>query len=81
MQLFDPNGDLLASVDLPQNPLMKSGETYPLVTWRGDLEPGKYQLEWGAPGYGGTISTFEVVTLDSGLISIGDQINTPITNN
>ena len=80
MQLFDENNGLRAQADMPQSPFMKKGELYQLVTWRGILEPGSYRLEWSAPEYGGTINTFEVLIMDSGLISIGEQTIKPFSN-
>jgi len=80
MQLFEENNELRAQADMPQNPFMKKGELYQLITWRGILEPGSYCLEWNAPEYGGTINTFEVKILDSGLISIDEQTIKPYSN-
>ncbi|MDO9087626.1 MAG: hypothetical protein Q7U53_15565 [Anaerolineaceae bacterium] len=81
MKLSESNGDLRAEAVLNENPAMTPGTIYEPIHWSGLLEPGVYQLEWSAPGYGGTINTFEVVPLDSGKISIGDQKITPLTNN
>lgn len=73
MKLYDPAGELRAEASLPQNPFMKRGEIYQLITWRGFLEPGEYKLEWSSSTYGGTLITFEVVESDSGGYLIGSQ--------
>jgi len=73
MKLFDPTGELRAEAALPQNPFMKKGEIYQLVTWRGFLEPGEYTLEWSSSSFGGTLITFEVIESDSGGYFIGSQ--------
>ncbi|HSM26225.1 MAG TPA: hypothetical protein VK856_15280 [Anaerolineaceae bacterium] len=73
MKLLDPSGELRAEAALPQNPFMKRGELYQLITWRGFLEPGEYKLEWSAPTFGGTQITFEVVEQSSGNYLIGAQ--------
>lgn len=73
MKLFDSNNELRAEAVTYQNPFMKKGELYQIVTWRGYLDPGEYQLTWSAPNYGGTQITFEVYEHDSGRFYIGDQ--------
>lgn len=73
MKLFDSNNELRAEAVTNQNPFMKEGEIYQIVTWRGYLDPGEYQLEWSAPNYGGTQITFEVYEHDSGKFYIGDE--------
>ena len=80
MEFFDGNNELRAEADMPESPFMKKDELYQLVTWRGILDPGTYRLEWSSPEYGGTINTFEVMILDSGLISIGEQTIKPFSN-
>ena len=37
-----------------------------LVTWEGVLDPGEYELTWGAPMYGGLVRRFEVVSASGG---------------
>lgn len=73
MVLFDPNHELRAEAVMNQRPFMKGGELYHIMTWKGYLEPGVYQLDWSAPDYGGTKITFEVYELDSGNFDIRDQ--------
>jgi hypothetical protein len=38
-----------------------SGELELQDTWEGNLPAGDYQIEWGAPFYGGTYTTLTVV--------------------
>ena len=71
MELFDPNHELRAEAVMNQRPFMKGGELYHLMTWKGYLEPGVYQLDWSAPNYGGTKITFEVYELDLGNFLLG----------
>jgi hypothetical protein len=78
MELSESDGNLRAEAVLNENPAMTPETIYEPIRWRGVLEPGVYQLEWSAPEYGGTISTFEVVILDSGNISIGNQKIEPL---
>jgi hypothetical protein len=73
MELFDPNHELRAEAVMKQSPFMKGGELYHIMTWKGFLEPGVYQLDWSAPNYGGTKITFEVYENDSGNYYIGDE--------
>lgn len=73
MVLFDHNHELRAEAVMNQRPFMKGGELYHIMTWKGYLEPGVYQLDWSAPDYGGTKITFEVYELDSGYFDIRDQ--------
>ena len=73
MELFDPNHELRAEAVMNQSPFMKGGELYHIMTWKGYLEPGVYQLDWSAPDYGGTKITFEVYELDSGIFDIRNQ--------
>jgi hypothetical protein len=37
------------------------------TSWRGEIAPGSYELIWGAPGYGYTEMTFDVVERDGRL--------------
>lgn len=61
-QLIGPDQALRAGGRVEQTPLVPSdGQAHILITWRGELEPGAYQLTWGAPGYGATIDQFTVV--------------------
>jgi hypothetical protein len=73
MELFDQNNELRAEANMPQNPFLKKGEIYQLFTWRGQLEPGVYHLDWSCADYGGSSVSFEVVNNSSGLISIANQ--------
>ncbi len=73
MVLFDPNHELRAEAVMNQRPFMKGGELYHIMTWKGYLEPGVYQLDWSAPDYDGTKITFEVYELDSGNFDIRGQ--------
>ncbi|MBW6473588.1 MAG: hypothetical protein K0B14_10715 [Anaerolineaceae bacterium] len=78
MELFNQNKELRAEANMPERPFMKKGELYHIFTWRGQLDPGVYQLKWSSANFGGTTVSFEVVQNPSGLISIG---NLSIVNN
>lgn len=78
MELFNENNELRAEANMPERPFMKKGELYQIFTWRGQLDPGQYQLKWSSAKFGGTDVSFEVVQNPSGLISIG---NLSIVNN
>ncbi len=74
MKIYDSNKELRAEAVMNENPFMKKGETYLIMTWKGFLEPGDYVLEWFSGKYGGTQIEFEVDELGSGIFSIGEQI-------
>jgi uncharacterized protein YbaA (DUF1428 family) len=78
MELINENKELRAEANMPERPFMKKGELYQIFTWRGQLDPGNYQLNWSSANFGGTTVAFEVVQNPSGLISIG---NLSIVNN
>lgn len=78
MELFNENNELRAEANMPERPFMKKGELYQIFTWRGQLDPGQYQLKWSSAKFGGTDVSFEVVQNPSGMISIG---NLSIVNN
>lgn len=73
MKIYAPNNELRAEAVMKENPFMKKGETYQIMTWKGFLEPGEYLLEWYSEKYGGTQIEFEVEKLESGNFSIGHQ--------
>ena len=72
MELFTENNELRAEAFMPENPNMKKGKIYQVFTWRGELEPGTYQLNWFAKDYEGTRVTFDVVKEASGRLTIGN---------
>ncbi len=71
-ELRDEGGDLRASGLIESLPLV-SGEEI-LISWEGVLEPGEYELTWGAPAYGGLVNQFEVVE-ENGVIKLGSHQN------
>lgn len=51
-----------------------------IASWQGELEPGWYELAWGAPAYGGVVKVFEVVA-DNGRLQLGERQYEFITTN
>lgn len=70
-ELRDEDGNLRASGEIPQLAQMV-GENV-LVSWKGELEPGQYELTWGAPNYGGLVKAFSVVN-EGGSLRLGDHL-------
>jgi len=79
MELFNGNKEIRAEANMPERPFMKKGEIYQIFTWRGQLDPGSYELKWSSDNYEGTNLSFEVVENSSGSISIGNLsiVNSP----
>jgi hypothetical protein len=68
LQLHDERGALVACASVPQfTASMRPGDSDFPLNWRGQLEPGRYELTWGAPDYGGVRSSFVLVQADDGL--------------
>jgi hypothetical protein len=44
-----------------------------LDQWQGPLSPGQYYIEWGAPGYGSSRITIDLIEID-GRLSIRNQV-------
>lgn len=74
MELFEQNQDLRAEANMPQNPFMKKGELYQIITWKGQLDPGQYRLVWSSANYDGTEVSFEVKETSSGTLTIENLI-------
>jgi hypothetical protein len=74
MELFQQNQDLRAEANMPQNPFMKKGERYQIITWKGQLDPGRYRLVWSSANYDGIEVSFEVKTTSSGVLTIENLI-------
>lgn len=51
---------------------LAAGETI-LMHWDGRVEPGEYELIWGATGYGHTEANFEVFVSESGGLRLGEM--------
>lgn len=68
-ELRNDSGDLRASGQVAELSQQVGEEI--LVVWEGVLDPGHYELTWGAPMYGGVIRRFEVVS-EGGDIRLGD---------
>lgn len=66
------DGETRASGVVHQLQRLTSGETI-LMQWEGWVDPGSYELIWGAPGYGYTEANFEVLADESGGLRIGDM--------
>ncbi len=74
MKLFNEDHELRAEANFHENPVMKKDELYQLFTWRGQLDPGSYQLDWYSANYAGTEVFFEVRQTSAGLIAIENLV-------
>lgn len=61
LELHGPQG-LRAAVDAHQRGRLLGGQYTPLGSWESRLAPGKYEIIWGAPGYGSTRVVFTLET-------------------
>jgi hypothetical protein len=77
-ELRNAAGELRSAGEIFNLPAF-SGENV-LATWQGELEPGWYELTWGAPAYGGVVKLFEVVE-ENGRFSLGMRQYEFITTN
>lgn len=68
-ELREADGDLRAKGKLLLVP--ETNDEDVLITWQGVLDPGSYELTWGAPDYGGLIKVFEVCQTENGTILKG----------
>lgn len=80
MKLYNEDNELRAEANMPERPFMKKGELYQIFTWRGQLDPGKHQLNWSSEEFSGIKVSFEVVENPSGQISIEELFiqNNPV---
>ncbi|HHX66077.1 MAG TPA: hypothetical protein GX702_14455 [Chloroflexi bacterium] len=73
MEIRHADGAQRASAQVLSIEAIEPGEVIWPIEWSGELEPGRYTLTWGAPGYGQIETTFEIVEhngrlyLDQGL--------------
>ncbi len=65
-------GEVRASGTVFQLQRLTKGET-PLIHWEGEVEPGSYELIWGASGFGHTRVRFEMLPGAAGNPVIGEQ--------
>lgn len=68
LQVHDEAGALVACAAVPEftAAVLPGDSDFPLH-WQGRLEPGSYELTWGAPAYGGVRSSFALVEGENGL--------------
>jgi len=68
LQIRDTGGALVACAAVPEftAAVQPGGSDFPLH-WQGLLDPGSYELTWGAPAYGGVRSGFALVERENGL--------------
>ena len=68
LQVHDEAGALVACAAVPglTDAVQIGGSDFPLH-WQGRLEPGSYQLTWGAADLGGVRSQFALVEGENGL--------------
>ena len=68
LQVHDERGALVACAAVPElrASVVPGGSDFPL-RWQGRLEPGRYELTWGAPDFGGVRSSFVLVESENGL--------------
>jgi hypothetical protein len=70
-ELRNENGALRAEGQVPR--LAPFAGEYIPITWQSELEPGQYELLWGAPNYGGLVQLFVVEGDGHGGVRIGSQ--------
>lgn len=75
-ELRDADGNVRASGRMHELPEMV-GENI-LFTVEEPLSPGRYELTWGAPAYGGLVKQFEVVA-ENGRLQLGSHQTEYIT--
>ena len=80
MKLYNEENELRAEANMPERPFMKKGELYQVFTWRGQLDPGNYELDWSSTEFSGIQVSFEVVEKTSGQVSIEELFiqNNPV---
>jgi len=68
LQVHDERGALVACAAVPEftGAVLPGGSDFPLH-WQGRLEPGSYELTWGAPAYGGVRARFALMEGQNGL--------------
>jgi hypothetical protein len=76
-ELRDESGALRASGQISR--LAPFAGEYVPVTWQSELEPGQYELLWGAPAYGGLVRLFTVEDDSQGGLRVGLQHHEYIT--
>jgi len=65
MQVSDAEGILQICREAPELVgVLKPGESHFAVGWRGILPSGTYHVTWGAPNYGGVVTTFTIIERD-----------------
>jgi hypothetical protein len=70
-RLIEPNGSVRFHGfvdDLSQGQRLEGSNARVLASWHCALEPGHYQVSWGAPGYGSTLDTFDVIVKDGRIV-------------
>lgn len=72
-ELKSAAGQPRAAADVHEIDSVPGGTEKVIFTWSGELAPGKYEMTWGAPAYGGTMVEFEVVETADGEIRLGDH--------
>lgn len=76
-QLTDAAGELRAESDSPAldaASIPDDGTTLEIMTWYGELEPGRYTLIWGVDGIGSRTVEFNVLESDGALL-LGEVTN------
>ena len=68
MELRDEDGVLRASMQIFSLPALEQDQSADIAIWRGQLDPGSYQLFWGAPGLGHSVGTFNVSGMEGRLV-------------
>jgi predicted small lipoprotein YifL len=66
-ELTNAQGEVLAqgsAEDVPSQSADVAGNARYIDQWQGVLQPGTYQVMWGAPGYGYTHDEFDVVVAE-----------------
>jgi hypothetical protein len=69
---YVPSGELRASAEVIPLRAIYPGETVWPLDWRAQLDPGTYELTWGAEQYGVATEEFDVVEKD-GRLYLGEE--------
>lgn len=60
MEIREFNLDMVrGGAEFKQLPALEPGEKQTVLEWQGNLDPGTYQVTWGAPGYEGSLVQFQ----------------------
>jgi len=71
MELRDAHNAVVAYTPVTEFVAIEAGQILNPEIWKGRLEPGTYEVYWGAPGLGQSLTRFTVVEQE-GLLRLGE---------